>query len=597
MNAFEVMSVRALRGPNVWTSTPVLEARLRGTASQAEAVAQLTLSLQAEAGARVSHARAVESEEVGVAILVVELEEEDLARRCLTIACEASRASEENQPYELAGCIADLREFADEVLLGPNTWAIAEAARRRGIPVRRLGRGSMLQLGHGFRQRRMEGARTDRTSSIGESIGWEKAVAKELLRAAGVPTPEGRIVADAEDAWRAAGELGGVVVVKPESANHGRSVFIGLSERAQITAAYEAARQEGETPAVLVERYIPGAEHRVLVVDGRVAAATRGEPLYITGDGTRTVTQLISAVNEDPRRGPEAAAPLYPVTLDEMTMAVLAEQAYTPDSVPAAGTRVLVQRNGNLSTDVTDEVHPENAALCVLAAETIGLDIAGVDLVVEDIARPIGEQGAAILEVNAMPGLMMHLAPGAGKARAVDEMIVASVFPPGEDGRIPIVAVNAGAEGAALARQIHALLCDAGVRAGVACGTSGAAADLLLHPRIEAAVVEASDCAIVAEGLGFDRCQVAVFAAAIVGSLTAAQSVLLRAVAPDGIALVPVDAPWIEEARQHCAAAVTPCPPDRFAAHAAAHAQKTALRLRSTPHSSPAVSSRTAALK
>jgi len=523
------VDVRALRGPNVWSREPVLQAAFEGSAAFAARIAQQTLELQQKCSCRVSFS-AVDAE---AHLLAVEIEDLDVGRRCFEVALEAARAGES---YDLKAAEARLRDYAQDVLLGPNTRALYDAARRRGIPVRRLDRGSLLQLGHGAKQRRMCGARTDRTSTIGETIGWEKPVAKELLRGVGVPVPEGRLVSDADDAWRAAAEFGGVVVVKPDSANHGKGVFIGISRQAEIASAYESARDAGESGAVLVERFVPGAEHRVLVIHGNVAAATRGDALYVHGDGARTITQLVDEVNKDPRRGDDIESPLYPVTFDEMTLAVLSGQGYGPGSVPGAGVEVLVQRNGNLSRDVTADVHPDNRAVCALAAQTIGLDIAGIDLVVEDIAKPISEQGGAILEVNAMPGVMMHLRPGAGQPRAVDEMIIASVYPEGEDGRIPVVAVCAGTEVAIeIARRLH----EAGLCVGLKSaegtfidGARSAARDLLMHPRVEAAVFDVADAE---EELAFDQCRVAVIAG---GELTRMRRVVLESVPRDGVAIV-----------------------------------------------------------
>ena len=523
MSQTEPLAIRALRGPNRWAPCPVLEV----TSSDID-IAAATIALQISCGAKVSFCAA------GAHQIAIEFEDEELARRCLDAAL--------HPPADLAA----LREFADDVILGPNTRAIFDAARLRDIPVRRLDQGSLLQLGHGIHQRRMCGAETDRTSSIGENLGWEKPLAKQLLRAVGIPTPEGRLVSDSADACRAAAELGGPVVVKPEAANHGRSVFIGLTDPVEITTAYEAARAEGEGTNVLVERCIPGAEHRILVVNHRVAAATRGDELTITGDGVRTLAQFMNELNRDPRRGAAAEAPLSPVGFDNVTLAVLARQGYQCDSVPPAGKRVLIQRNGNLAVDVTDQVHPDNAALVVLAARTIGIDVAGVDLVVEDIGRPIREQGGAVLEVNAMPGIMMHLHPGIGAPRPVHEIIVEAVFPRGADGRIPIVAVHAGPNSNVIAQEIARQLSATGLTVGLTtsdgtfvdgqltragcCATSQAAADLLLHPMIQAAVFETPGDAILNEGLAFDRCDVAV----ITGPATAATPVLLATLAPNG---------------------------------------------------------------
>lgn len=605
----DLTGVRALRGPNVWARRAVLQAafpssatipgdagfasRLSGVtaalgplaepalAAAGEwaatgdcrcvglTIARLALATEIAATCKVSFCSVSPASETGSFLLAVEIEgieNEDISRQCLAAAHAACKAAAEDTPYDFGAELERLKELGGDILLGPNTRAIFDAARRRGIPVRRLDQGSLLQLGHGIHQRRMCGAETDHTSSIGEDIGWEKPLSKELLTAVGVPTPEGRIVADAGDAWKAACEVGGLVVVKPQSANHGRSVFIGLTKREDIAEAYASARETGQGPNVLVERCILGAEHRVLVVDGRVAAATRGDPLYITGDGLRSIEQFVAELNTDPRRSEDADSPLYAVEFDEMTLAVLTRQGYQPASIPREGERVLIQRNGNLAVDVTDLVHPDNAALVALAARTIGLDVAGVDLVVEDISRPMRPQGGAILEVNAMPGLMMHLKPGAGEPRPVGDIIVASVIPPETDGRIPIVAVN-GPGAAAISREIGKLLTAQGLCTGVACAdgtfvdgeqtrragsTSRHAADLLLHPMLEAAVAEVADEAIISEGLGFEQCHIAIFTGSGPEALTPAKRVLMESVAAGGTVIVNAALPWADELAGQC---------------------------------------------
>lgn len=601
----DLTDVRALRGPNVWARCAVLQAAFRppsspvqprtgfagrlrqltsplGSSAQpaiaaaegwvtagdgkglAQAVARLALAIEVTTTCKVSFCSVSPASEGDAFLLAVEIEsveDQDIARQCLAAAHAVCRAAVEDSPYDFNSELERLKELGEDILLGPNTRVIADAARRRGIPVRRLDQGSLLQLGHGIHQRRMCGAETDRTSSIGEDIGWEKPLSKELLAAVGIPTPEGRIVADADDAWQAAGEVGGLVVVKPQSANHGRSVFIGLSKREDIAEAYASARETGQGPNVLVERCILGAEHRVLVVDGRVAAATRGDPLYITGDGVRSIEQFVAELNTDPRRSEDADSPLYAVEFDEMTVGVLARQGYQPSSIPGEGERVLIQRNGNLAVDVTELVHPDNAAIVALAARTVGLDVAGVDLVVEDISRPMREQHGAILEVNAMPGLMMHVKPGAGVPRPVGDIIVASVVPPGTDGRIPFIAVN-GPGAATIARETGALLSARGLCTGVACAdgtfvdgvqtrrggnTSRYAADLLLHPLLEAAVAEVPDEAILNEGLGVEQCHVAIFTGSEPEGLTAAKRVVAESVAPGGAVILDAALPWVEE--------------------------------------------------
>jgi cyanophycin synthetase len=589
MVGLELQSIRALRGPNLWARVPVLDLKLCvtldnrtsaeaghafrtrilnwwsaltdpsriaegpgaarsradlqslrdrcGTRAKAETdpsvlflsnlLTELALTLQTLAGTEVAFGQVLSEGPSNLYRLIVEYEEEELARACLAVARNLGEAAAQGQSADLVAELKQLRRVADDVCLGPSTRAIVQAARRRAIPIRRLNRGSLVQLGQGIHQHRICAAETDRTAAISETIASDKELTKRLLKAVGVPVPAGRLVSDAEDAWRATCELGGPVVVKPLNGNHGRAVFIGLTKREETTPAYELACTEGD--GVIVERAIRGAEHRLLVVGERVAAATRGDPVFVVGDGTHTITELVAELNRDPRRGEDADCPLAQLEFDSSNRATLAQQGYRPDSVPPARVRVLVQRNGNLARDVTDQVHPDNAATAVLAAKTVGLDIAGVDLVADNIAVPLREQGGAVVEVNAGPGLQMHMQPAEGTPRPVGEAIVASLFPADGTGHIPIVAVQDSPHSTAITQLIGRMLGASGVRVGVACAAgvfidqrhaasrnaadAGSAADLLLHPALEAAVFETSEGAAVNEGLGFDRCQVAVLAA------------------------------------------------------------------------------------
>ena len=252
-------------------------------------------------------------------------------------------------------------------------------------------------------------------------------------------------------------ELGGPVVVKPLDGNHGRGVATNLTTREQVIAAYEVAINEGSR--VIVEQYVTGDDYRLLVVGNQLVAAARREPAHVIGDGRSTIRELVDEVNRDPRRSDGHATVLSCIKLDAIALAVLAEQGFTPDSVVPAGVKVLIRRNANLSTggtatDVTDEVHPEIARRAVDAVRMVGLDIAGVDVVAHDISRPLREQGGAVIEVNAGPGLRMHLRPSHGTPRPVGRAIVDMMFPETQTGRIPIVAVT-GVNGKTTTTRLH----------------------------------------------------------------------------------------------------------------------------------------------
>ncbi len=373
-------------------------------------------------------------------------------------------------------------------------------------------------------------AETDRTSAIAESIAQDKDLTRTLLRSVGVPVPDGRAVESPEDAWEAAEEVGLPVVVKPRYGNQGRGVTTNLRTREQVVAAYQFARDE-EFENILVERFVTGADYRLLVVGDRIIAAARRDPAQVVGDGVSTIQALVEQVNRDPRRADDHATALSKIVLDPIALSVLEDQGYRADSVPAAGTRVLIRRNANLSTggtatDVTDLVHPEVGARAIDAAKAVGLDIAGVDIIAGEISRPLEEQGGVIVEVNAGPGLRMHLEPSAGLSRPVGEAIMNTLYAPGDNGRIPIAAVTGVNGKTTVTRLIGHILRKTGKTIGMTCSDgiyiddrrieagdcSGpkSAKAVLLHPRVEAAVFETARGGILREGTGFDRCDVAV---------------------------------------------------------------------------------------
>lgn len=565
----EIRKILTLRGPNIWSRYPVLEAwvdlqdlkdspsdslpgfndrlmswlptmiehrcsigerggffqRLRDGTYPAHILEHVAIELQTLAGTPVGFGKARETSEEGVYKVVMRYRDEQTARACLFAARELILAAIYDRPYDLKAEVIRLQEIADRYCLGPSTAAIVLAAEERGIPARRLNAGSLVQLGQGNKQRRIWTAETDRTSAIAESIAQDKELTKTLLRAGGIPVPEGRLVADAADAWAAAAEIDAPVVVKPRDANHARGVFTNLTTQPQVESAYEFALREGT--GVIVERFAPGNEHRLLVVGSRLVAAARGEAAFIDGDGQRSVKQLVEQqLNSDPRRGEGESCPLSPIEFDAVTLMQLERQGYKLDSIPPQGARILVQRNDNLSADVTDRVHPTTAAHAVLAAQIVGLDVAGLDIVVDDISQPLESQGGVVVEVNAGPGLVMHLRPSEGEPRPVGEAIVESLFPAGSNGRIPVVCVTGTNGKTTVTRLVAHILRRSGRLVGMTC-TDGIMVEsrtietgdcsgprsvrkVLLNPLVEAGVFEAGRGGILREGLGFDRCDVAV---------------------------------------------------------------------------------------
>ena len=486
----------------------------------------VVLELMTLAGLPDGFGRTRETTTRGVYKLVVSNFHEECTRLALELGRELVLAAIKDEPFDVTEAIKPLRRKVDRKYLGPSTAAIVNAAEARKIPhIRLLDDGNLVQLGYGAAMRRIWTAETDSTSAIAETISRDKDLTKELISSVGVPVPEGREVESAEDAVEAAEDIGFPVVVKPTDGNHGRGVFIDLTTPDDVRKAYAIAVEEGSS--VLVERSIQGIEHRLLVIGGKLIAANRSDLITVTGDGKSTVLELIeSQVNTDPRRGNTELHPLSIIRIDTAAQMELDRQKLTPDSVPAAGREVLIQRNANHAFDCTDEVHPDTAAIASLAARVVGLDIAGIDLVCQDIAKPLLAQGGAIVEVNAGPSLLMHIKPGVGKPRPVGQAIVDNLFATNQSGRIPLVGVTGTHGKTAVARLIAHLLYLSGAYTGLACSDGlfqnrrqvqktdaanwSAGRRLLLNRAVEAAVIENGAEVILGQGLAYDRCSVGV---------------------------------------------------------------------------------------
>lgn len=500
--------------------------RLRWGTYLAHILEHTTLELQNLCGSPVGWGRARETAQEGLYKVAIRYEEEGLGRACLETARELLMAAVFDLPFDRDANLKRLRELADRVCLGPSTKAIVDAAKARNIPVRRLNAGSLVQFGQGKKQRRIWTAETNYTSAIAESIAQDKQLTKMMLASAGIPVPEGREVESADDAWEAAQTINAPVVVKPVDGNHGRGICMDLTDESQIRVAYEEALKEGS--GVIVERFAKGSEHRILIVGQKMIAAASGDAISVIGDGLHCIRDLIELqVNSDPRRGDDQAKPLTTIRIRPQTIIELENQGYKPESIPDKGVKVIIRRIDNLTRDVTDLVHPSVADHAILAAQVVGLDIAGIDIVTQDISKPLEELGGVVVEVNAGPGLLMHLKPEVGQPRPVGEAIVNHMFPdPNENGRIPVAAVTGTNGKTTVARMVTALLKEAGHTVGLAC-TDGiiidgrtiehgdcagprSARNVLLNPLLDAAVFEAARGGILREGLGFDKCDVAV---------------------------------------------------------------------------------------
>ena len=457
--------------------------------------------------------------------VVVRAWHERVTLPALEAARELILAALRGESFDLAGTRNRLNSFRLQYCLGPSTACIVDAADDRDIPAIRLSAGNLLQLGYGVNQRRIWTAETDNTSAIAETISRDKDLTKSLLAACGVPVPQGRAVQSAQQAWEAALELGLPVVVKPSDGNHQRGVFTNLSTQAEVQAAYDVAITEGS--GVLVETFIPGVEHRLLIVGGKLIAAAKGQNATVTGDGIHDIARLIDMqINADPRRGHEDDLPLNHIRLHTAVLQELARQGLTAGAVAEAGRVVTIQRIGNVAYDCTEDVHPEVAEIASIAARIVGLDIAGIDLVAQDISRPLSAQGGAIVEVNAGPGLLMHLKPAGGQARQVGHAIVDYTFPPGDMARVPVIGITGTRGKTRTGRMLFRLLMLHGWRTGLAssdglfvdrrtlqtgdCANARQARKILLNREVEAAIIENGCHQILNEGLAYERCEVGI---------------------------------------------------------------------------------------
>ena len=617
-------TIRALRGPNFWSDdtllevvlvvdsellTPALLGQLRGLMTkelaamtqevwdqseaseshhgEASLIAELAVALQKVAGSDIAPPAVHELVPGAKYRVLIQYQEEEVGRRALNLALDLLAAARSGQCVELEAATKDLRRFYQSIRLGPSTGAIVHAAEARGIPTRRLTDGSLVVLGHGSRARRIWAAETDRTSAIAESIAQDKELTKSLLAAVGVPVPEGRSVESAEEAWTAAQEIGVPVVVKPRKGNQGRGVSVALRTREAVMAGYDYARaQEDE---ILVERHVEGCDFRLLVIGGRLISAARRVPPTVIGDGQRTIAELVEIENQNPKRGEDHATSLSKLRLDAIGREMLSTQGLTVESVPTAGQVVLLRRNANLSTggsaiDVTDDVHPLVAERAIDAAAMVGLDVAGIDVVATRIDQPLDVTRGAIVEVNAAPGLRMHLEPSEGTPRPVGEAMINSMFPHGESGRIPIVAITGTNGKTTTTRCVAHLLQRSGKRVGMTC-TDGiyvggrridtgdcsgpkSARAVLGNPRVDAAVLETARGGMLREGLGFDWCDVAIITnvgegdhlgmggITTVEELARVKSIPVRRVSAQGAAVLNADDPLVADMAKLCRGSV-----------------------------------------
>jgi cyanophycin synthetase len=424
----------------------------------------------------------------------------------------------------------DFIRFAQRKELGPSTASLVKAAAEREIPYLRLNKYSLVQFGHGRFQQRIQATITSKTPHIAVEISCDKEDTQNLLRDLGLPVPQQRLVSSESEAVRAARTMGYPVVVKPLDANHGRGVSINLVEDDQVETAYGVARENARGRSVLVESFIEGMDHRMLVVNSELVAVAKRVPGHVVGDGKSTITELVDVVNEDPRRGLGHEKVLTRLELDQQAERLMAKAGHDAATVLPEGETFYLRSTANLSTggtaiDLTDVVHPDNREMAVRAVQSVGLDVGGVDFLTADISKSYKEVGGAIVEVNAAPGFRMHVAPSEGESRDVSGKVMDMLFPPGSPCRIPVAAITGTNGKTTTSRMLAHILKTAGHTVGMT-STDGVYIDgrlsvrgdmtgptsahiVLRDPTVDCAVLETARGGLLRSGLGYRRCDVA----------------------------------------------------------------------------------------
>ncbi|MGQ4879302.1 cyanophycin synthetase [Billgrantia sp. LNSP4103-1] len=558
-----------------------LERLERGTWA-GHVVEHVAIELQNLIGFSVGYGKTVDSYETGIYNVVYRYRDEACGLAAGVEAVDLVARLFDGDEIDITSVVTRLKEVRDAHMLGPSTASIVDAAMRRGIPCARLDENSSyVQLGHGCRQQRIQATVTCRTSLISHGIADDKHWTKQVLGEAGIPVPRGCLCNTIEDALKATLDIGYPVVVKPLIGNHGRGVSTDISDEAALREAFAIASRHHST--VMVESFVQGEDHRLLVIDGKLVAAARRRPAHVVGDGVATLQALIDRENRDPRRGIGHENLLTQIHLDEQSHRLIAQQNLTLGSVIAKDEVVYLKSTANLSTggtatNITDDVHPEVKYTAERIARLVGLDIIGIDLLAENLAMPLEEQSAAVVEVNAGPGFRMHLSPTHGTGRDVGHHVIEMLFPDSEDtGRIPIVAVTGTNGKTTTVRLISHLLRQAGRSVGMACtgaieidnhtimrgDYSGpqAATTVLREPTVEYAVLEVARGGIMRRGLGFDECQVGVLlniASDHLGEndihtldeLARCKTVVIDAVRQEGTAVLNADDPRVLAGRE-----------------------------------------------
>jgi cyanophycin synthetase len=544
-------------------------------------VEHLALEIQTLAGMDCGFGRTRGTGQHGVYNVVFNYMEEKVGVYAAKAAVRIADALVKGVEYDLTDDIQRMREIREDERLGPSTGSIVDEAIKRKIPWIRLNKHSLVQLGYGINQHRIQATVASTTSSIAVEVACDKEETKNLLENASIPVPRGRVVYDEEDLEIALRRIGYPVVLKPVGGNHGRGATINVTDWEQAKEALALAKKVSR--GVIVEKFITGYDHRLLVVNYKFIAGAKRTPAMVTGDGVHTVQQLVDIVNSDPRRGYGHEKVLTAIKIDDTTLAMLEEKGLSLSSIPAKGEELHLKRTANLSTggtstDVTEMVHPYNVFMAERIARIIGLDICGIDIMTPDIRIPLHENGGAVLEVNAGPGFRMHIAPAEGLPRNVAEPVIDMLYPPGSSARIPIIAVSGTNGKTTTTRLIAHIVKTMGHKVGFTttdgiyiqnqmvekgdCTGPLSAEFVLRDPTVDFAVLECARGGILKAGLGFHNCDISIVtnvAADHLGlkdintleEMARVKSVVAESVLPEGYSILNADDDLVYDMRRN----------------------------------------------